>query len=81
MNNFDCNKCVHRNVCAYKEHVPKHEDEESNSVFELVLSCKEYREEVSLLRTSDSPTVAFLNHVGTATGTKSQEADLRPHTY
>lgn len=33
MNNFDCTKCTHRNVCAYKEQVPKYKDREAESMF------------------------------------------------
>lgn len=54
MNDFDCTKCTHKNVCAYKEQVPKYDDIETDSVFKLTLSCKEYSEMLTLPRLSET---------------------------
>lgn len=75
MNNFDCNKCTHKNVCAYKEQVPKYEDRESDSMFELILSCKEYQQETPVPR--DFTFVPF-NH-GWATSTSIKETECQAY--
>lgn len=77
MNKFDCTKCIHKNVCQYKEQVPEYEDRESDSMFEIALYCKEYKEEKPVLRTFDPPIVVPYNH-GWAS-TSSQETGCQAY--
>lgn len=79
MNNFDCNKCTHKNVCYYKEQIPKYYDDiESDSMFELTLSCKEYKEEKSVPTPFDPPIIVPYNY-GWATSTDSQETECEAY--
>lgn len=58
MNKFDCTKCTHQNVCRYKEQIPEFDSKEgSDSVFELALTCKEYREMLTIPKISGDPVV------------------------
>lgn len=63
MNKFDCNKCTHQNVCRYKEEIPEFDSKEgSDSVFELALTCKEYRETLIFPKVSCDPVIVPYDH-------------------
>lgn len=75
MNNFDCTKCTHQNVCRYKEQIPEFDSKEgSDSVFELTLTCKEYREMLTFPKVSCDPVVVPYVRSWTI-GTSNQEAE------
>lgn len=60
MLNFDCNKCMHQKVCAYIDTYPTYQDPDKDSVFEVKVHCKEYKEKLTIPKISgDSIVVPY----------------------